>query len=335
MRRSLLQFIFAALLSITSCQQGAACTRALWANDKAVLVGRTMDWHKDMYTTLTVYSRGMKRVGSETANSLEWVSKYGSINATVESITTDGMNEKGLAAHLLWLSETDYGKRDDETPGLSVLSWAQYYLDNFASVDEAVRFTEANVYQLLPSRYDGNDVKLHLALEDASGDSAVIECVDGRFRVYHNKNYIITTNSPTYEKQLSNLQNYSGFGGNKPLPGTTNPADRFVRAAYFATHLPSPITERAAVLEMLSVIKNVSQPYGVASTERPRVITTVWNVISDLSHHVYYFGSSMSLNVVSARLDKFDLRAGAPVLYLKVMDDAELAGDVTDRFVSL
>ena len=49
------------------------------------------------------------------------------------------MNEKGFGVNLLWLGSSDYGARDAQRPGLSMSLWAQYFLDNFATVEEAVR----------------------------------------------------------------------------------------------------------------------------------------------------------------------------------------------------
>jgi len=49
-----------------------------------------------------------------------------------------GIHEKGLGANLLWLTEADYGTRDAKVAGLSPALWAQYNLDNFATVAEAV-----------------------------------------------------------------------------------------------------------------------------------------------------------------------------------------------------
>lgn len=54
-------------------------------------------------------------------NSLKWTSKYGSVVTTgFDLASTDGINEKHLAAHLLYLVESDYGKRDEKIPGLAV-----------------------------------------------------------------------------------------------------------------------------------------------------------------------------------------------------------------------
>lgn len=53
------------------------------------------------------------------------------------------MNEAGLMANLLWLVESEYptfGK--GSKPGLTIAAWAQYVLDNFATVQEAVAALE-------------------------------------------------------------------------------------------------------------------------------------------------------------------------------------------------
>ena len=47
------------------------------------------------------------------------------------------MNEKGLSANMLWLAESEFGKRDESRPGLCVSQSLQFCLDNFATVDEA------------------------------------------------------------------------------------------------------------------------------------------------------------------------------------------------------
>ena len=45
----------------------------------------------------------------------------------------DGMNEQGLAAHLLYLTASDFGPRDPKLPGVQAGQWAQYALDSAAA----------------------------------------------------------------------------------------------------------------------------------------------------------------------------------------------------------
>ena len=311
-----------------------ACTRILDANNgQSVLVGRTMDWYQDMKTNIVVYPRGIEREGMAIDKSLTWTSKYGNIVATVfDTMSTDGMNEQGLAAHILWLDDADYGKRETKIPGLSVGLWAQFYLDNFRDVEEAVRFTEKKSFQLeqLFDPKTNERVNVHLALEDASGDSAIIEYTKGAAHIYHNRNYTVLTNSPSFNKQLKNLQKYKGWGGKKSLPGSTGSLDRFVRASYYSAHLPKAQSPRESINAMLSVVQTITEPYGDASLERPEIEPTLWSTVTDLTHKVYYFNSSTSLSFIWINLDKFNLMPGSPIMKLDLVNNPDLVGDVSE-----
>lgn len=69
-----------------------------------------------------------------------------------------------------------------------------------------------------------------MAIEDATGDSAVVEHVGGVWQFYHNKdglNTEVMTNDPTFDKHKEFLSQYEHWGGDKPLddehlPGGTN-----------------------------------------------------------------------------------------------------------------
>src|SRR6185312_13668097 len=90
-----------ACLSLSIASTTFSCTRLLHTDAaQGVMVGRNMDWYEEMYSKLVVYPRGMQRQGYAPVNPLKWESQYGSIVATsYDAGATDGMNEKGLAAH--------------------------------------------------------------------------------------------------------------------------------------------------------------------------------------------------------------------------------------------
>jgi len=312
------------------------CSRVLW-NDtgRGVFVGRNMDWLEDLKSNLWALPRGMKRDGLAPRNPLAWTSKYGSLAITGHDLTTvDGLNEKGLAVHMLYLPETTVGRRDDKVPGLAISLWAQYYLDNFATVAEAVKAFETTPYQLLMATDPSSrkPATVHLALNDAAGDSAILECIDGKIKIYHDRSYTVMTNQPTFDKQLENLKQYKGFGGEKRLPGTHEPADRFVRGAYYSKNLPKPKSEREAVAALMSVMRNVSAPFGLADPERPNVSTTIWRTVTDLTNGVLYYDGVFSPQVFWVDVKKLNLAEGQPVRKLTVVDNFDLMGDVSAKF---
>ena len=179
-----------------------ACTRAVYHGaDNDVITARSMDWKSDIATNLWIFPRGMERGGEVGPNSVKWVSRYGSVIASAYDIaTTDGLNEAGLSANVLWLVESEYPAYTDSRPGLSIAAWAQYVLDNFASVEEAVTALRDEPFLLVTDNLPGEDrlATLHLSLSDASGDSAIIEYVDGKQVIHHSRDYQVMTNSPIF-----------------------------------------------------------------------------------------------------------------------------------------
>jgi penicillin V acylase-like amidase (Ntn superfamily) len=341
MRIAKLAPLIASMLAILTLSAGiaAACSRILWNdNALAVVVGRTMDWPESTEPVLTVLPRGMVRDGGRTGevvtvadNPARWTSKYGSLVTTIYGIgSADGLNEAGLGAHLLYLNAADFGPRDPSKPGLQAGLWAQYLLDNAANVGEALALLEK--VQLVPTEARGHRANVHLAIEDASGDSAIIEYVDGKAVVHHGREFRIMTNDPTYDQQLALLrkQDYSKPTSDMALPGNVHPIDRFQRAAYYKALLPEPGNEREAIAGVLAIARNVSVPFG-APYRGFGIYNTEYRTAINLTDKRYFFELTTSPNVVWASLKKFDLSPGAPVMILDP-DDIELAGNVTGRF---
>ena len=153
------------------------CTRAVYQGlDGLVITGRTMDWLNDMQSNLWAFPRGIERDGAAGTNSIRWVSQYGSVGVSGWDIgIADGMNEAGLFANLLYLVETQYPipAPSDLRQPLSLSLWAQYFLDNFATVSEAIAAMDLEPFYVVPAiSPDGKPGTIHLSLSDATGDSA-------------------------------------------------------------------------------------------------------------------------------------------------------------------
>lgn len=326
----------ALLVGLLCASPAQPCSRVLWvAGDGQVFVGRTQDWTEKANSAFRVYPRGINRVGAVAENPHRWTSKYGSLVVTGYDIGThEGVNEKGVCAHVLYLAGVcDYGQREPKVQGIGVMQWAQYYLDNFATVAEAVEATKAVPFQIetlvLPN---GFPTLIHMSIADKSGDSAVIEYIDGKAKVYHDKRFTVMTNEPAYDKQIENLKQYRTFGGDKPLPGERTPTDRFVRAAYYADNLPKPANRDEGAAYTFSVIRNVSVPFGKPDPKKPNVSSTIFRTVQDLTGGRYYFESTYAPNVVWIDTTKLDFSKGKPEMELKVEKEIfKLAGDVTDK----
>lgn len=316
-----------------------ACSRFLWNDNKlGVFVARTMDWPESTEPVLTVFPRGVGRNGGKIGpdvvvkeNPAKWTSKYGSMVTTVYGIgTIDGFNEKGLGVHMLYLSATDFGPRDKSRPAVHAGLWGQYLLDNCTTVKEALKALEG--IQVVMAEARGHKATLHLAMEDPTGDSAVVEYLEGKPVVHHGRQYKIMTNDPTYDKQLELLKklDFSKPSSDTPLPGNVKATDRFQRIAYYSAMLPEPKNEREAVASAFAIARNVSVPFG-APYKKFGIYNTEYRTVMNLTKLRYYFELATSPNVIWADLSKISLSPGSPVKILNP-DNPDLSGDVTAKF---
>lgn len=334
-------------LSLVCVQESEACTRVLFSgSDNTVITARSMDWMEDMHSDLWSFPRGILRNGAAGTRSITWTSKYGSlIVAGYNAGTADGMNEKGLVANLLYLAESDYGKVGGDKPLLSISLWAQYTLDNYATVNEAVNALKQEPFNVIaPVLPNGSPAQLHLAISDPSGDSAIFEYVAGKLVIHHGKEYPVMTNSPVFDQQLALNSYWKDIGGLKFLSGTNRAADRFARASFLVGAIPKDVDSHyisavpnknfanQAIASMMGVIRNVSVPLGISTPGQPNISSTLWRTISDQKNRVYCFDSATSPNTFWVDLDDLDFNNGAPVKKLTASGGKVYSGNVAKLF---
>lgn len=321
-------------VGVVAVPDADACTRAVYLGKEGrVVTGRTMDWVEDMQTNLWAFPRGMKRDGGVGKGSLEWTSKHGSVVASIyEGGTADGMNEKGLVVNLLYLAESEYPGPDDKRPAISIAAWAQYALDTFATVEEAVAELKKESFRVVPvAAPNGEKGTVHLSVSDPTGDSAIFEYVKGKLVTHHGKEYQVMTNSPTYDKQLALNEYWKEIDGAVMLPGTTRAADRFARASYYVNACRQTADAREAVASVFSVMRNVSVPRGVRKKGAPNLSSTIWRTVADHKSRVYYFEDTANPSPVWVKLDGIDLKDGSGVRKL-TLAGKDLGGDQTAGF---
>lgn len=339
MKRKLLPILFVGCVLSTSF----ACTRILWNESPfGVLAARSMDWPESTEPVLWFLPRGMDRDGAKCGretvvkeNPLRWSSKYASLITSIYGVgSVDGMNEKGLGGHLLYLAKTDFGARDPKKKGVSAILWLQYVLDQAATVNEALALLK-NVQPVMIQAH-GHDATIHLALEDKSGDSAIIEYINGKPKVHHGRQYTIMTNDPPYDDQLNLLSkmDFTQPGQDTPVPGNISPQARFQRAAYFSRFFPNPENMQQAFATLLAAIRSVSVPFGTPYNKLGDgfpVYNTEYRTVCDLSHGVYGFELTTTPNFFWVELADFAPETSRSPKSL-TPGSLDLAGDVSSQF---
>lgn len=313
-----------------------ACTRIIYeTGDQSYIIGRTMDWLEDPGTDLWAFPRGMSRDGAAGGGSLKWTAKYGSVISSFYNLASvDGMNDAGLVANVLYLAEADYGDpAKSKKPKLSIGAWAQYVLDRYATVAEAVTALQKEPFILVaPDLPGGRKATGHLSLADATGDSAILEYIGGKLIIHHGSQFRVMTNSPSYDQQLAIDAYWKTVGGVEFLPGTARASDRFARMSWNLDTVPKEKDPRLATATTFSLMRAISVPLGLANPEHPNIASTIWRTVADTKAKRYYYESSYSPSVFWVDLEKVLSAADGKPAKLDLKGRPILSGEVSDKF---
>ena len=117
-----------------------------------------------------IVSKEPQRYSSHT-----WISRYGSVtfNNFGRDFPDGGMNEVGL---YVWeMNEDACYPRNDSLPKLNQMNWMQYILDNYSTLEEAVRCA---------SEIEIDGWGWHFFMGDGQGNTAAVEFIDGKVVVH-------------------------------------------------------------------------------------------------------------------------------------------------------
>lgn len=277
-------YLFTASLSVFACSSFRIKT-----TDGCVFYARTMEDPFPMGEAVTVVPKGTKYTGllpDGAQGGAKWTAKYGLVGVGVLGlpVVCDGINEAGLACGVLmypgYAQYLDYDskKRTSTITNVEVATWI---LTNFATVAE-VREGIAKINVVKGADDHAGNIPLHYTVHDKTGASIVIEYTKGKLNIFDNSLGVMT-NSPSFDWQLTNLQNYvglqaenrtahkigdielTGMGqgtGMLGVPGDYTPPGRFVRlVALTTTALPVTGADDGLTLAM-NIINNIDIPIG-------------------------------------------------------------------------
>jgi choloylglycine hydrolase len=330
-RRSALAGLTAAGAAAALPRVANACSRIFWNDNPVKLVGRTLDWSHHFDEALWALPAGMPRSGRVPDNPAEWTSKYASLVITGKDLCTEeGINEKGLVVNLLFLDGSTYETRDTKRAGIAFYQWPQFYLDSYATVAEVIaNLDQVQVVNTAFGEEYPDGLPLHVALADRRGDSAIIEFINGAPTIHMGKQYQVMTNEPAYDAQIANLLRYKAFGGTiEQLPGGIQAEERFVRAAYTLKYLPKTNAAPEAVASMMSLVNNVSVPFGSPYAGVSGTYPTWYRSIIDPDARIYYVQTTITPNTFWVEMDKLDMSAARKLPIF----DPELMGEVSADF---
>lgn len=332
-----------ALLLSGAVDASQACTGIrLDAQDGAVVHARTLEFGNDLKSEVMVVPRGYERTGTtpDGKPGRTWKAKYASVgaNGMGEMIMFDGLNEAGLAAGLFYFpNSAGYMTYSAENADRAMAPWelGSWMLENFATVEEVKAHIGDVVIPAVVLPAMGFAPEVHFVVHDATGQSIVVEYVDGKLDLHDNPLGVIT-NSPAFGWHMTNLRNYVNFsmdnvppvtiGGVKLLPtgmgtgmlgmpGDFTPPSRFVRAVAFSHSVFPSGTGPEAVLGAFHILNQFDIPKGSAregeKDEHGNVIAdyTQWTSASDLAAKRFHFRTYDNSQIRAVDLMQMDLDA--------------------------
>jgi choloylglycine hydrolase len=304
------------------------------ADDGTLVNGRTLEFAQELQSLFKIYPRG-QRVSSQSPQKkkgLEWVSKYGFLGVTCfgMNLSFDGMNEAGLSFGYLWLpGVTQYPtvQPEDMKKALDFADFGAWLLGNFSSVDEVKEALNGVRIWGHPVPPLPGTPPVHAAIHDAKGNHLVVEFVGGKMQVYDNPISVLT-NSPPFDWQIKNLQNFLNLqaenadpvtfrgvtlqppgqgSGMMGIPGDWTPPSRFVKMVTYLRFAKAAMNAKEAVNLAEHLLNTIDIPAGeILEKGQNSGDYTQWGVIKDLTNKVFYFRSYKDTSLKMVDLKKID-----------------------------
>ncbi|MEY8714305.1 linear amide C-N hydrolase [Francisella philomiragia] len=244
-------------------------------------------------------------------NLTHWENKYGYFGRfAFGSRVVDGINTQGLSFSALYLEGTEYPKYNpnDNRDVLGIYDLSNFLLGMAKDVNEAIDLIKS--HQIIDSAIpikNGifiNNIPIHFSLRDKTGNTAIVEFIDGNVKIHNNAGNVLT-NLPVYNEQLENANNYNFLLKNNKrdssiqnidssdkitshsanedenllgLPGDFSSTSRFVRGYILTSKIKSPTSINEAKYQAVSILNNLSvPPYKSKSS-------TLWTTVKDLQN---------------------------------------------------
>jgi len=323
MHKATLALIANLVLIIWTVNDSSACTAfGISQGDNHQVVGKNYDWDVDD-GLIIVNKKGVTKTAFGQANPATWVSQFGSVtfNQYGREMPNGGMNEAGLVVEILWLRESRYPS-GDRRPAVGNLQWIQYQLDNYSSIDQVI--ASDTLIRIAPDY----GVNVHYFVCDSSGQSAVVEFLDGKMRSFAHDNLpVAAITNNTYEQSLAYLKKYEGFGGQQPMGERDNSSDVYSRAA--------SLDRFAHAAKFIGEYDHgpdddlIEYTFGALDKTRSGD-RTQWSIVYDISSRKIYCKTMKSSKIKEIDMKKFDFSCQSAVMVLDI--NSAKFSNVNDAF---
>ena len=329
-------FFIYSLVALTLNFWGAAlpaeaCTSVFLNSRNYVVSGRNMDFDIEMNSDIVAVPAGhvVTMMKYPEGILIDKKTKYGfvGVNLLGRDVFSDGLNEKGLSVAMQWMEGSEYPEpaRYPNREVIPLTYASEWILGNFANIAE---LRQALQKTIITGNYAG-ELKMippqHLIIGDETGESIVIEFVDGQMKIHDISAIKVVTNDPPYNWHINNLKKYNNYTNTTSNDDVVIYEDRRFVQAYLINKyvnepqsLPSAIATATAIMNKVAVVRGEAKVEASAYAGLGSYNYTLWTVIRDHKNKVIYFYDADNPSLRSIDLKKLNLAEAAPVMRMKL-----------------
>ncbi|WP_323735607.1 choloylglycine hydrolase [Methanosphaera sp. ISO3-F5] len=246
----------------------------------------------------------------------------------------DATNEKGLSMAGLNFPEAKYYEINKENDNITPFEFIPWILGQAENIKEAKKLIEninlvnINFSEQLPLS------PLHWMISDKN-ESIVIECMEDGMKIYDNPLGVMT-NSPSFDKQLFNLNNYRHLSRKTPdntfsekieldtysrgmgaigLPGDLSSMSRFVKVAFTHENVLENDDEIKSVNQFFHILESVYQQKGCCEVAPGKYEYTIYSSCVNTDKGIYYYKTYDNSSINAVKMHNYDLESNELAVY--------------------
>ncbi|MCI8299016.1 MAG: choloylglycine hydrolase family protein [Lachnospiraceae bacterium] len=239
----------------------------------------------------------------------------------------EAVNEKGLGmAGLNFPGNAAAREKQEGKDNIAQFELIPWILSQCSSVKEARQLLEKTNLWNIPFSEKLPLAQLHWMISDSQA-SIVAEFVKDGLHIYENPVGVLT-NNPTFDKQMSALNNYMNLSAKSPenrfaagldlnvysrgmgaigLPGDLSSQSRFVRAAFVRMNSVSAEGEAESVSQFFHILNAVEQQRGCCELESGEYEITIYTCCCNADKGIYYYTSYDNHQITAVEMHRENL----------------------------
>ena len=317
------------------------CT-AITYKTKDFYFGRTLDYEISYGDEVTITPRNYEFNFRHKQNIKNHYAIIGMAYVTENyPLYYEAVNEKGLGiAGLNFVGNAQYNKKIKGKDNITQFEFIPWILSQSTTVKEAKKLIEKINFLDEPFSTNLPLAQLHWIISD-SIESITVEAVKDGIKIYENPVGVLT-NSPTFDKQMFELNNYMNLSTKSPkntfakslnlekysrgmgaigLPGDLSSQSRFIRAAFVKMNSVSKEEEKESVSQFFHILNSVEQQRGCCELDDGIFEITIYTSCCNASKGIYYYTTYDNHQITAIDMHKENLNSENLIRYPLIKDE--------------